>query len=309
MNGAFILGPTNVTICASAFDPDGTVASVTFFEGSKPLGTVASAPTVWVTNRHGVFPIQQTSYALTWSNVAPGSYSLTAEAIDNGGIISTSAAVEITIVTNLPPVVKLVEPEENERFYSPATIEVCAVAHDPDGTVAQVEFFSNAKSLGVVTNGTTVTNRDKTVWTYYSLTLTNLPPATNTLDAVVTDNDGATGTSAPIRVIVVAPPTPLAQIVYPPNGAKFVAPATVPIAAVARYFAHPIASVQFQAGTNILGVLTNSWWPTYYWKQVPPGAYSLTILATDTGGVSATSAPINITVVSNSPPRLSSRGR
>ena len=299
-NGSFLLGPANISLKASAFDPDGTVVNVEFFAGAKSLGIVTNPPPVWVTNRHGVFPIRQTSYSLIWSNVPLGAYTLTAVATDNAGVSTTSSGVQVTLVTNLPPVVRLVEPELNEQFYSPATISLTAAAHDPDGSVASVEFFSGTQSLGVETSGVSVTNRGGAVWKFFTLTISNVAPGTYTYSAVATDNDGAAGTSPAIQVTVVTPPPPLVQIVYPKDGATFVPPASVPIATVTRYFTQPIASVQFLAGTNILDISSNSWWPTFHWKNVPAGAYSLTAVGTDKGGISATSAPVNITVTTNS---------
>ena len=301
-NNAFILGPTNIMICASAFDPDGKVVDVAFFEGTNLLGVVSNSPTVWITNRWGVFPIQQSLYCLTWSNVPPGSYSLTAEATDNAGLTSTSAVVDISVVTNLPPVVRLVSPENGARIFTPADISICAAANDPDGTVTRVEFFSATTSLGVVTNGVTHTNYCGGVQTDYCFTWSNVPPASYTLTAVANDNGGATGTSAPVHITVSAPPPPTVRIVYPQNGAHFLAPANIYIAAVAKYFTNPVANVQFLDGTNVLGVVTNSWWPTFKWTNVQAGAYVLTAIATDTKGINATSPPVNITVVTNHPP-------
>ena len=300
--GALILGPTNITLYASAHDPDGTVASVQFFEGTNSLGVVTNMPTVWVTNRCGIIPIRHTSYSLTWSNVAPGDYTLTAEATDNGGAVTTSAAVDISVVTNLPPLVKIVNPTAGARFYAPADIDICAGAKDPDGTVAYVEFFEGTNSLGVATNGVTVTNKLRQVQTLYCLSWSNVPPAAYALTAVATDNGGDSSTSAPVQVTVLVPPPPLVKIIYPENGAKFTAPANICIATVTRYFTNHVASVQFLAGTNTLAVLTNSSWPTFYWKHVPAGAYSLTAVATDTAGIKATSTPVNITVRTNCPP-------
>jgi hypothetical protein len=301
-NGATILGPTNLTLSAFAFDPDGTVASVTFFEGATMLGVVTNVPTVWVTNRYDVFPIRQTTYSLIWSNVAPGAYSLTAVAVDNGGATTTSAAVDITVVTNLPPQVRIVEPHGGATFFAPANIGLSAAASDLDGRVTGVKFFAGTNSLGVVTNSITVTNLEEEVQTLFSLTWSNVALGTYSLTAVATDNGGASTTSAKVNVAVTVRPPPSVRIVYPNNGATFVAPAKVYISTVTRYFTNPIASVQFLAGTNSLGFKTNSTWPTLLWSNVPPGAYSLTAVARDTAGTTATSAPVGITVLTNRPP-------
>jgi chitinase len=79
-SGASFTAPATVTIQATASDADGTVAKVEFFNGSTKLGEVAASP-----------------YTYTWSNVAAGSYSITAVATDNGNGKTTSAAVTIQV--------------------------------------------------------------------------------------------------------------------------------------------------------------------------------------------------------------------
>ncbi len=69
----------DVTVTADASDPDGTVASVEFYDGSNYLGADATAP-----------------YSFTWSAVPDGCYQLTARALDNLGGEATDA-VEITV--------------------------------------------------------------------------------------------------------------------------------------------------------------------------------------------------------------------
>jgi hypothetical protein len=295
-DGAVILGPTNITLCASAFDRDGSVANVSFYGNGALIGVVTSSPPTWVTNQHGVFPVVQTSYCLPWTNVQPGTYSLTAVATDNFGSTTTSAAIDVSVVTNLPPTVRIVSPENGTRLYAPASVNVCAATRDVGGSVVSVEFFSGSSSLGVVTNSCTVTNHEGEVRTFFCLTWTNVPVGTYVLAAVATDNGGATGTSGPVHLTVVTRPPPSVTIIHPENGASSILPAAVPIATVTKNFTHPIASVTFLAGTNVLGIKTNSTWPTFVWKPSAAGNYTLTAIATDTGGISATSAPIRITV-------------
>jgi hypothetical protein len=78
----FTWKPT-ITISASASDPDGTVTRVEFLRnGTTVLGQDTTAP-----------------FSYTWRNVPPGSHSLTARATDNGGAVTTSSAVGITVRT------------------------------------------------------------------------------------------------------------------------------------------------------------------------------------------------------------------
>jgi hypothetical protein len=298
-NGATILGPTNVTIVASAFDPDGTVASVQFFEGTNSLGVVTNPPPVWVTSLFGVFPIRQTSYSLTWSNVPSGTYSLTAEATDNDGAMTTSQPVDISVVTNLPPRVRLESPYAGATYLAPATVAICAAASDPDGTVVSVEFFAGTNLLGVVTNSTVVGNRE-CKYDQFCFTWNGVVTGTYTLTAVATDNGGATSTSAPVPITVLPPPPPSVKITSPSDGEVFRAPANIWICSATRHFPDRVASVQYFAGTTSLGILTNGPGFCYHWTNVPPGAYTLTATAIDAAGTNtATSPPVGITIKTN----------
>jgi Big-like domain-containing protein/beta-propeller repeat-containing protein len=95
-----ITSPTNGTtfsqsswppITASASDADGTIAKVDFYVNSTLVWTSTTSP-----------------YHFTWeTEPAPGTYSLTAVATDNGGASTTSSPVTITITASgsggLPP--------------------------------------------------------------------------------------------------------------------------------------------------------------------------------------------------------------
>src|SRR5205814_1348737 len=52
---------------------------------------------------------------------------------------------------NLPPSVSIGRPTNNTPFFAPAQFTIMATASDLDGSVAQVEFFLDATSLGVRT--------------------------------------------------------------------------------------------------------------------------------------------------------------
>ena len=78
--------PANFTLSADAFDPDGTVALVTFYHGDVLLGYRTAAP-----------------YNIGISNLAEGAHAFTARATDNDGLSSTSAPVVLTVSDPAPP--------------------------------------------------------------------------------------------------------------------------------------------------------------------------------------------------------------
>lgn len=83
-NGSGYTAPATVALTATASDPDGTVAKVEFFNGSSttPIGTDNTAP-----------------YSFNWTNVAAGTYSITAKVTDNLGATATTPAISITVTS------------------------------------------------------------------------------------------------------------------------------------------------------------------------------------------------------------------
>jgi hypothetical protein len=79
-NGASFTAPASITISADATDSDSGISRVDFFAGTTLLGTTNNAP-----------------YALSWTGVPVGAYSLTAVATDPLGLSTTSAPVSITV--------------------------------------------------------------------------------------------------------------------------------------------------------------------------------------------------------------------
>jgi hypothetical protein len=72
--------PASITMNATAADADGTISKVEFYNGTTLLGTDVSSP-----------------YTYTWSNVAAGTYSITAKATDNLGATQTTAVVSVKV--------------------------------------------------------------------------------------------------------------------------------------------------------------------------------------------------------------------
>jgi hypothetical protein len=80
VNGAGYNTPVTIEIAAQAFDPDGTVSQVDFYQGVTLLGTATTSP-----------------YTFTWNDVLSGNYTLTARVSDNLGANTTSRPVNITV--------------------------------------------------------------------------------------------------------------------------------------------------------------------------------------------------------------------
>ena len=94
--------PANTTIGASAADSDGAVVRVDFLASGNFIGSDTSAP-----------------YQVAWSNVAAGTYTLTARATDDDGAVTTSSGVTVTVSAPAPPPPPEPEPEPSPSLPSP----------------------------------------------------------------------------------------------------------------------------------------------------------------------------------------------
>jgi chitinase len=150
------------------------VTKVDFYQNGNLLGTDSTSP-----------------YSFTWSNVAAGSYSLTAVATDNLNETGTSTPISITVSgPNVPPSVSITSPANGATFTAPASISINATASDSDGTVTKVDFYQNGNLLGTDTTSP------------YSFSWSNVAAGSYSLTARATDNAGATTISSPVSVTV-----------------------------------------------------------------------------------------------------------
>lgn len=316
-NGEVYHAPVDIPLLAHASDPDGNVTNVEFFAGTNDLGRGL----MLVLDPPGMNGWVGLVYYLDWMNVPTNTYTLTAVATDNGGASTVSGAVIITVLgqgSNQPPVVSMVYPTNGATFQAPTNIPLYAQASDPDGSVSNVEFFAGTNDLG---SGQVVSADPR--GTIYYLTWSNVPPKTYSLTAVATDNGGASTVSAPVNITVLGPVSnlpPVVRIISPPNGAVFHAPVNIPIFAYAADFEGSVTTVQFFADGGSLGFghrvivptpLTPQpypiFYPSNYWELLWINPFvgtniALTAEATDDGGISMTSPPVEISVLPSPPP-------
>jgi uncharacterized repeat protein (TIGR01451 family) len=175
---------------------------------TTPSGT---GPFTYVWKKNGVIISVQTSSILVLSNLGYGDEG-TYE-VDVTGACNT-ATQSASLHINLPPTVTIFSPTNGTVFVAPASFTLFANAQDPDGTISKVDFYSATNKIGETTNVVFYS----TNITAYALGLTNLPAGTNIFTAIATDNNGATGTSAPVSITILsAPPlTIVSSMTYDP---------------------------------------------------------------------------------------------
>ena len=263
------------TINATAADSDGSIGKVEFYNGTTKLGEDATSP-----------------YSYNWTNVAAGTYTITARAIDNQGVFTNSTAITVKVNANQNPTVSITSPANNATFTAPASVTINATAADADGTVSKVEFFNGATKLGEDASSP------------YSFAWTNVAAGTYTLTARATDDKTGTTTSNAITIVVSNPnAAPVVTITSPANNSNFVAAANITINATATDDG-TITKVEFYNGATKLGESLTSPY-SFAWTNVAAGTYTITARAYDNGGLSTTSSAITVVVNANQNPTVS----
>jgi photosystem II stability/assembly factor-like uncharacterized protein len=318
-NNAMFSQPANITINATASDPDGTISKVEFYNGNTLLGTDNNA-----------------AYSFVWNGVTAGNYQITAKAYDNSTGVATSSVINVT-VGNQNPTVFITTPANNSSYTGPATINLAALASDPDGTITKVEFYNGGTLIGTGNSGNP-----------FTFSWTNVAVGNYTITAKAYDNLNGTTTSSAITVTVstscagaawnsssiytigmqasynghmytanwwsqnnqpdqnigqwtdngacaAGNQSPVVSITSPLDNATFGAPASITIDANATDGDGTIASVKFYNGTTLLN--TDNGTPfTFNWSNVANGTYQIVAVATDNSGTSTTSTAITVIV-------------
>lgn len=163
---------TALALGANATDIDGTVTSVIFLANGIQIASAGSAP-----------------YTGTWLPSAAGTYNIIARATDNSGNVTDTAAVAVTVLPNVPPVVSITSPSNGTTVRVNSATTITASATDSDGSIANVQFSVNGSQVGSASG------------TPFTVAWTPAAEGVYRLTAVATDNAGATTTSATVFVV------------------------------------------------------------------------------------------------------------
>jgi hypothetical protein len=276
-NSTYTVG-TALTLNATASDSDGTVSSVQFMVNGVAQGAAATtAP-----------------YAGTWTPLAAGTYTVTAQATDNTGNTTTSAPITVNITANGAPTVSIITPKTGATVSASTVVTLTASAADADGTVARVRFFGNGTVIGTPVTAAPFS----TGWT---------PTAAGTYNIVAeaTDNSGNVTNSAPITLTVIANQPPTVSVIAPATGYITTSGMPVLVSASANDADGTIAQVRLLVnGSAITAPLTK---PPYSstWTPGSAGTYSIVAEATDNSGNVTSSQPVSVTVIGNTAPTVS----
>lgn len=217
-------------------------------------------------------------------------------AVEMHQFVGTSADISFDLslidsTTNLLPSVTITEPTNGAALVAATNLTLTATASDIDGTVTNVFFLAGASALSnAASNGAGG----------FSLAWSNTTPGNYSLRAVATDNLGASQTSAVVNVTL---HDPVVRLIAPTNGATFIIPVDVPLAASITDSNAVVARVDFYSGATLRGTATNEPWAAT-WSNAPAGSFTLTAVAVDINARAYTSAPVAITITTNVPPSV-----
>ena len=188
----------------------------------------------------------------------------------------------------------------------------------PSARAQQVMAYDSDNGVVVLFGGVTqdlAINDDTWIYHYPSNTWTRLFPAIKpqarylaqiaydplAKRTVIFGGASLAGSRADIWGLKLTPASglPAVSLTSPVNGSRFTAPASINLSANANDSIGSIAKVEFFAGSTKLGQALSAPF-TFAWTGVPAGTYSITALATDNFGATATSAPVICTVTSSS---------
>ncbi|PYJ96564.1 MAG: hypothetical protein DME23_20050, partial [Verrucomicrobia bacterium] len=247
-DGAVFSAPVSIKISAQAQDSDGWVRFVEFFAGDHRLGAA------------GVL-MPGMPFELTWSNVPPANYRLTAKATDDVGATAVSDPVTIHVMGTPPPVVTVVASDPDASEIGPDTGTFTVSRTGPTNTELNVFYRvggtakpgADYKALsGHVTIPAGLASAD--------ITVTPIPDVDTTVETnetvdvrlvpAILPRDDPSGpipwpppyvlgfpSNAVVNIAesgLITNPPPHVRIVSPENGRKFSAPANIQIVARAE---------------------------------------------------------------------------
>ena len=324
-NGTVLVGPTDIRLAAYAQDPeDGYNVLVEFFAGTNSLGFATFIPSLCPT------PLCP-SFALMWSNVPPGSYTLTAKVTDKNNATGVSDPVRISVLPGALPLVTIVatDPHAYEGptvtnsdnntgqftvYRTGSTDSVMRVFYHVGGTASNgvdYTFISNSVIIpaGALSANILIQPIDDLLPEGTETVVLTLEPVAciaifppppgcyqvgfpNSAVVFIEDNDRIT--NAPPRV----------HITSPTNGAAFTGPLNLPINAEAADSDDDVIRVDFFANDHLVGsdAGTNQGGYGVVWSNALPGFYLLQARALDSRGAFGFSDSVRIAILGTNPP-------
>ena len=238
-----------------------------------------------------------TAIAPTHIYQTSGNYTITLTAANQYGSSAISKNVTVSLAANQAPSVSITNPANNSSVTVGQQLALTATASDSDGSITSVQFRVNG-----VNHGVALTNSP------YITSFTPSSAGTYTITAIATDNFGLTATSNAVSITAEtsANQAPTVNITSPANNAVLTTDEAVTITATATDPDGTISSVQFKVNdVNLNAPVTSPPYSTS-WTPTVSDSYTITAVATDNLGLTATSNAVSVTTeTANQAPTIS----
>ena len=263
------VGLADIPVSIQAADSDGQIVRIDLYRhGARIARLIPPVPG----------SVYNTTW--TWTGVAPGNYRLTAVAVDDQGARTSSAPVDLDVAE--PVSVSLTSPASHSKILPGTSLSLSATAATArlGAGIAGVTYYDGSTAIGSAQTAP------------YSLSYT---PAAGRryLTAVATDSQGLTAVTAPVEILVNAPPA--VSVASPVNGSAVMGPADVVLAVNLSDPDNAIAKVQYYQGNTLIATATQAPWQAT-WNQAPPGNYQIKARAVDALGGATMSAAVSLLI-------------
>ncbi|MEO7962182.1 MAG: Ig-like domain-containing protein, partial [Ginsengibacter sp.] len=208
--------------------------------------------------------------------------------------VGVIVAYKLTDQPAATPSITLSTPYDIIKYSSPARIKLNAVVNDAAAAIKKVRFYSGTTLLHTETKAP------------YGFLWDNVATGDYTLTAKAYDENDEVITSNEIHVAVIdANVAPYVSMKQPSMDTSYTGPADIRLIANAKDPNGRITKLDFFVGNTLL--FSQKYYPyNYTWRNVQPGTYVVTAVATDNEGLSTTSAPVTITVTNANLPTVGS---
>jgi plastocyanin len=260
MTRVVLLEPAVLTASANATDRDGLVKRVEFYLSGVMVGLADKAP-----------------YTLALKPVPAGKYLLTARAIDNSGLSSTSAPVKVVVRHVV---------EYGNNYFNPADLHI-----RPGESV----LFVNRQGTHTVTG----TGAEAFCGSAAVNSCIETFPNTGTFPYRCLFHSSPTaGMIGVVNVVNLADAPPSVELASPANGARFIVGSPISVAASAFDAEGSITNVQFLDGKRVLGKDRTAPYG-FTVSNLALGKHTLSARAFDNRGQCRLSTPVVVTVANH----------
>lgn len=262
----------NIFIDSDVIDKDNNLNRIAYFANDKLIANKYNNETTF-----------------NWTPTEPGTYHISARAVDDKDLATTANSVLITVVSpNIFPTASITSPLFNTIFAEEETIDIIADVADEDGTVEKVIFYADGNEIGEVNS------------IPFNFSWTGATSGEYELIIEAFDDAGDSKVSEPVTVIVNNAPT--ISIDTPEANALYNEDQDITLEVTTSDSDGSVIKVEYYNNDELLATVTEAPF-SYTINRVQAGDYSISAKAYDAYETEGNADPVNFSV--NALPQIS----